>query len=145
MIGKKEIIVTTMDGEERKYLISKVPAVQGREIFTQYVPSAMPKIGDYAENEKLMFKLMSYVAVDQGEAGPLKLENRALIDNHVPDWETQLKIEKEMIEYNTSFFGRGKNSSSLETFLSKALQSATKTLMDSLLASLQAAKQRSKN
>lgn len=144
MIDQEERTIKDMSGNDVTFIISKVPAVAAREIFTQYIPTAMPKVGNYEENQKLMLKLMSFVAVPQ-ESGPLNLTSQALIDNHVDGFETLMKLEKEMIEYNTSFFVPGKISSSLEPLIAKALQSTIKTLTGSLQASLQAAKQASES
>jgi hypothetical protein len=107
MIQPKEVQI---DG--KTFIISKFPAIGGREIVSQYLSSAMPKIGDYRLNEELMLKLMCYVAVprDNG-AVPLQLSTKDLVNNHVTSdfpYETCLKIEKAMMEYNCSFFRDGR-------------------------------------
>ena len=49
-----------------------------------------------------MLKMMAYVCVPvSGEEIPLKTQ--ALIDNHVPDGESLIRLELEMLKYNTSF------------------------------------------
>lgn len=126
LIEAKEVIIN-----EKIYVISKVPAIPGREIFTQYLPSAAPKIGDYKINEQLMLKLLSYVAVIN-EGSYLRLTTQALIDNHVANWETLMKIEAAMIEYNCSFFQNGRASTFLGGIAQKLPQWITKTLTDSL-------------
>lgn len=103
MIEPKQIKVTTQSGAEKEYIISKFPAIQGREIIAKYPLSAMPKLGDYEVNEETMLKLMCFVAVPT-DNGPLQLTTRALVDNHFPDWETLAKVEVAMMEYNCSFF-----------------------------------------
>jgi hypothetical protein len=100
-------ITTIIDGKE--YILSKFPAVAGRKIISNYTLSAIPKLGDYNKNEETMFELMSYVAVKINDI-ELRLSNKALIDNHVPDWEVCLKIEMAMMEYNCRFFLEGKAS-----------------------------------
>lgn len=108
------------DGTTASYIISKFPAVAGREIVTQYPVSAIPKLGDYGVNEELMLKLMCFVGVTT-EAGTVQnLSTRMLVDNHVPDFETLMKIEMAMMEYNCSFFAQGKVSNVLEGLFSKA-------------------------
>ena len=63
MLEPKEIEI-----EGKKYIITKIPAVQGREILTQYPITAMPKIGQYKATEELMFKMMKYVyAISEGK------------------------------------------------------------------------------
>lgn len=122
--------VKTQDGTERTYLLSKFPAVAGREIVTQYPISAMPKLGDYKVNEDVMLKLMGYVGVQMDNGSVLRLSSRALIDNHIPDWETLARIEMAMMEYNVSFFGKGKSSLSLEAIIQKARPLITRILTD---------------
>jgi hypothetical protein len=102
MIQPKEITVKTQDGIEKTYIISKFPAIQGREIIAKYPLSAMPKLGDYEVNEETMLKLMCFVAVPNG-TDTLALSTRALVDNHFPDWETLARVEVAMMEYNVSF------------------------------------------
>ena len=108
LLDPKEIVVPIQDGEERVYIISRFPAMAGREIFKRYMASAIPKVGDYAVNEAMMFKIMSYVGVQvPGRETPLLLTSRALVDNHVPDWETLARLEEAMLSYNCSSFGKG--------------------------------------
>jgi hypothetical protein len=102
MIQPKEITVKTQDGVEKNYIISKFPAIQGREIIAKNPLSAMPKLGDYEVNEETMLKLMCFVAVPNG-TDTLALSTRALVDNHFPDWETLARVEVAMMEYNVSF------------------------------------------
>lgn len=130
MIEPKEVPIETQRGESRVYILSKFPAVQGREIIAKYPLSAVPKLGDYAVNEETMLKLMAFVAVPQGDRPPLQLTTRALVDNHVPDWETLARIEVAMLEYNVSFFANGKGSTFLEAIAAKAQAFLSRTLTD---------------
>ena len=119
MIEAKETDIELPDGKFKTFIISKFSAVAGREIVTQYPVSALPKLGDYATNEEIMLKIMAHVAVPQGDRSPLILTSRALVDNHVPDWETLAKLEWSMMEYNCSFFREGKVSTFLDDILAK--------------------------
>jgi len=130
MLAPKEFTVTTQAGENRTYILSKFPAVQGREIIAKYPLSAMPKLGDYAVNEETMLKLMSFVGVPRETGGPLCLTTRALVDNHVPDWETLARIEVAMMEYNVSFFGDGRALTFLEAIAQKFQASISRMLTD---------------
>ena len=114
------------------FIISKVPATVGREIICGYPLSAIPKLNEYKSNEELMFKLMRYVAkiVDGGE--PIVLENQILIDNHVKSWEVLMKLEKEMLVYNCSFFQNGRISTILRDFAQNIPTWISKILMDVL-------------
>lgn len=144
MLQPKEITVKAQDGTDKKFTISKFPAIAGREIICQYPVTAMPKVGDYQVNEEVMIKLMSYVAVDH-DGGKLPLTTRALIDNHVPDWETLAKIEVEMMSYNCSFFQNGKISGFFDTIQVTVQQLISSTLTDLLGQLSQVDKQPSKN
>lgn len=129
LLAPIEVDIELPDGSVKKFILSKFPAVAGREIITQYPTSAAPKIGSYALNEELMFKLMSYVAVPLADGLPLRLNSRALVDNHVPDFETLMRIEWEMMKYNCSFFSSGAASGFLELLMTKAEGLITKTLI----------------
>lgn len=118
----------------RNFIISKYPALAGREIVTQYLTSGLPKIGDYKRNEELAIKSLSYAAVVT-PAGELRLSNRDLIENHVGSFETCLRLEWAMLEYNCSFFRNGRASSFLKGIAQTIKQSGTQMLMD-LLAQL---------
>lgn len=126
LIKPKEFVIN-----EKTYILSRFPAVEGREIACKYPTSAIPKLGDYETNEQTMFKLMSYVcAVINGEK--VRLDNRALINNHVEDWETLMKIEAAMIEYNASFFQNGRISSFFEDFAQNVQVWISSTMTNSL-------------
>lgn len=99
------------DEGKRTFILSKLPAIVGREILSQYIPSAMPQ-GDYAKNQALMLKMMSFVAVVLEDGRQLRLTTAALIDNHC-DPETLMRIEIAMLEYNSAVFRNGKISSFL--------------------------------
>jgi len=139
MIEPKQVTIVTQAGDERVYTISKFPAMAGREIITQYPVTAAPKIGDYKANQEMMLKLMAYVTVEAGDV-PMALGSQSAIDNHVPDWQTLMKLEKEVLEYNCSFFAQGKLLVFLEGLAAQALPSIIKTLTDSLQQSLQVGK-----
>ena len=130
MLNPSEFVATLPDGTGKKYILHSFPAIAGREIITQYPTSAMPKIGDYHLNEELMLKLMCYVGVEQENGTVQCLTTRALVDNHVPDFETLMKIEMAMMQKNCSFFQQGKMSNILEMLAEKVQALITKTLMD---------------
>lgn len=138
------VTVVTLKGDNREYIISKFPAIAGREIVAGYPMSAIPKISEYKSNEEIMRKLMCYVGVEiNGNTIPLSTE--ALINNHVPDYETLVKLEIEMMKYNTSFFRDGVISTFSSGIVRKVIASISPTLTPLLLRLLEAAKQLSKN
>lgn len=141
MLEPKEVVV---DG--KVFVISKFPAVAGRKIMTQYPISAIPKVGEYTTNEEMMYLIMTYVAVKNvGSNTELQLVNRDLIDNHVPNWETLMKLEYLMMEYNCSFLANGKVSSFLESIAEKLPSWITKISTPLSEALSPAEKPRSKN
>ena len=145
MIEPKEITIQTMAGDHRTYTLSKFPAIAGREIVAKYPMSNAPKLGDYAVSEETMLKLMRYVGVPMDTGTPLMLTTAALVNNHVPDWETLAKLEMAMLEYNTSFFSRGKISGFLAGVEAKLPALITRILTDLSAQSSAAAKPRSKS
>lgn len=144
MIDEKTVKIE-LNGVSKNYILSKVPCIPAREIFSQYLTSATPKLGDYAVNQALMLKMMRYVQVDLGENDKLALENETLVNQHVPDWETLVMLEKEMIVYNCGFFQNGKSSDILEKLMSNALSKITEMLTDSLDVSFLAKKPNTEN
>ena len=132
MIQPKTVTIETQGGEVREYIISKFPAVAGREIIAKYPLSNMPKLGDYGVSEETMLKLMAHVAVvkvnDKGESVEYALKTRALVDNHVPDWETLAKLEMLTMEYNCSFFQNGRALNTLQGLARKAMPKIIETL-----------------
>lgn len=145
MIDPKEVTVTGIDGAEKTYVISKVPATVGREIVATYPVSAMPKLGDYQVNESIMLKMMQYVAATSPDGTEIPLRTKVLVDNHCADWQVLAKLEMAMLEYNTSFFGDGKVSKLLDKFGEKVPQLITKILTDFSAQSSEKEKQHSTN
>lgn len=134
LIKPKSVTLQDIDGDDRKYILSRFPAVEGREIVTQYpmanLLSTFPQGGGYRLSEQLMFKLMCYVAVDiNGQSQ--RLETRELIFNHVGDWELLGRLEWEMMFYNCSFFQKG----TLLTFFKEGVQKWTGKIVEMLTKS----------
>jgi len=122
--------IECQDGSKKAFILHKFPALAGREIVSQYPITAIPKIGDYKTNEEVCLKLMAYVGVEVESGVVLPLNSRALVDNHVPDFEALIRLEAAMLEYNCSFFGNGKGSAFFEIIVAKAQQLISKTLTD---------------
>ena len=147
LIKPKEITVIDSDRQQHTFIISRLPATIGREILAKYPLSNAPKIGDYEVSKEAMLKMMAYVAVEK-EGREIYLKTSTLIDNHVPDGEALIRLELEMLKYNTSFFGNGGSQNFLQYLLGKlsgSLPSIIKTLMASLPSSSQPASPLSQN
>lgn len=138
LIKPKEVMVKDCDGNEKIFIISRLPAVAAREVLAKYPVANIPKLGEYKASEEAMRLLMSCVAVPiEGREQPLRLTTNDLINNHIADGEQLLRLEMEMLRYNTSFFGNAGNSGFVETLIKKYLPLIMSTLMDSLPASVQ--------
>lgn len=129
LLEPKEIEVQTDKGP-RTFVISKFPAIAGREIVCGYPTSALPKVGDYKTNEDLMLKVMAHVESVTPEGERIRLSSRALIDNHVPDFEALLRLEWAMMEYNCSFFRNGALSGLAERAIPALSRMISQTLTD---------------
>lgn len=137
-LKEEEFIITDEDGKERKYILSNFDAVEGRRIVSQYPMTGLPQVGNYDENEKLMIRLMHYVAVVTSDGRKLRLSTMELINNHVPNFEILAKIEMRMMEKNCSFFRDGR---SLD-FLDNLAQIFSRKLLEILtLSSAQSSQQ----
>lgn len=111
----------------KSFVLNKVPFTAAREIFTQYVPSALPR-SEYKRNEELMKKLMSYVAVPHETMGNLFLTTQELIDSHITSLQMGLKLEYAMIHYNVDFLADGSLSTFFDGIAEKLPQWITKIL-----------------
>lgn len=123
------------------FIISKIPAVDAREIVAKYTTSNIPKVGEYDASEAVMLKMMTYVARVTPEGKHIRLLTKALVNNHVPNWEILTKIEWEMMRYNCSFFQNGKASDFLGSVMSLARSEVTQMLTNLLGKLLPAEKQ----
>lgn len=107
LIKPKEFEIELPEGGTQIFILSKIPAVEAREIICQYPLTSIPKIGDYKSNEDIMMKLMNYVAVPLASGVQQRLTTRQLINNHLKS-EYQaillMKIEDTMFFYNYGFF-----------------------------------------
>lgn len=140
MIQPKEISING-----KKFIISKLPATVGREVLFLYPTSNIPKVGDYKASQDIMLKLMSYVAVETADGTQVELKTQALVDNHIPNAETLILLEKEMFAYNFDFFTNGNASNFLKTLEKRATQKGIGMLTTLLERLSQAGKQPSKN
>ena len=114
LIKPLDITITDIDGIDRHYRISRFPAVVGLEIIAK-VPSNIATLSKQLPYLKeLVLQMCKYIAVDaptdDGGTHEITLSTQALIDNHVPDGQTLLRLLFELIRHNTSFFGRADQS-----------------------------------
>lgn len=135
LIKPQTITVTDADKTPHTFVVSRMPAVAGREVLAKYPLANMPKTGDYSVSQEAMLLMMSYVGKEMENGDVLRLKTQGLIDNHVPDGEALIRLEIEMLRYNTSFFGSAGGKNFLDSLLDKitgTLPSIIKTLIHSL-------------
>lgn len=133
LLKTKDAVFTDQDGVDHTYILSKFPAVEGREILCQWPITSLPKVGDYHANQDVMYKLMSYVGVPQKDKDPLRLTTKELINNHAPDAMVLMAIESHMFKYNFGFFLEEK----ALTFFERLMQMVDSKISSMLTASLQ--------
>lgn len=124
--------LTDIDGEKHTYILSRFPATKGREILAKYPLTNLPKLGKYVESQENMLELMAFVAVQLEDGRQLPLTTQALVDNHVPDGESLIRLEIEMLKYNTSFFGLVGSSQTWEGLIQRFLPIVIETLATTL-------------
>lgn len=133
MLKPKEITVVDIDGEEKKYLITRFPATAGMEILYKLPTAGIPKIGDFEVLKETRDDIFKYVyAVTDG--GEIALTTKALIDNHVPDAETAYKVMGAILTYNFQSISK-LTSGSLISSMSEKILSVSRKLLTELSAS----------
>ena len=144
MLKPKEIEVVDIDGKERKFTISRMPATIGMEVLYKLPISAMPKIGDFDSLKGVRDDIFKYVYVET-EGGPVALSTSTLVDNHTNDAETALKVMGEMLQHNYSFFQKGTISAFFDNIAAKVPSMAQKILTQLSPALSKQSKRRSKS
>ena len=127
LIAPKEVEIEDRNGEKRVYIFSQPPYFDAREITSQWVSGAIPKVGDYRLNEEMAKKLFSYVAAIDKDGKQIRLTTKALVENHVPDLITGGRIELGMIEYILGFSVLGQVSAFLTSAIKTSLAKTSKT------------------
>ncbi len=136
----------TVDINGYKFIISKMPCTVAQEVIFKLPTGLVPLISQYSQAEEMAFKMLSYCerVYTDGRAN-VPLVSKAIIDNHVPDFQTLMKLEQECLQYNYDFFAQGKVLSFLNKGLSLAESKASGILTDLLDRLLSAGVQLSTN
>ena len=107
LLKPKEFSVVDLDGVTRRYLIGKIPyAAGGRRLAVDGI--AQIKKLEYIQDNDLAALMFSHISALTEDGTEIRLTTNALIDNHVPDIPTGLRLEMELIEHNTGFSVAGK-------------------------------------
>jgi len=141
MRKRKEVVIKDIDGVKHTYKVERYPATVGMEVIVQLPMTGLPKVGDFEELKGVRDTIFSYIYNDKDMA----LETKALIDNHVPDGETALKLMKESLEFNYSFFQKGILSNFLTNLTGRIPQAVQRILMDLYQQSSAKSKRHSKS
>lgn len=146
LLNPKPVTVADRNGGEHHYIIGQFPAITGREVAAKYPTSiaALAKQWEenqYGENEKIMLKALSFVDRVLEDGNTVRLSTAALVDNHVPDAETLLRLERALLDHNFSFFEKFNRSISSGGIVQNMIKLVTSTLISSLQQSSRQGKQ----
>ena len=97
----------------KKYILSKFPAMDGREIMRRYAILEKQRMNNENStieggDRDLINLVMKYVAISLPDGRPLSLTTETLIDNHVPDWMALTRLEAEIVKYNSDPLDEGR-------------------------------------
>lgn len=115
-----------------KFIISQMPCTVAQEVAFKLPPGLLPLVGNFTQAEDMYVKMLSYCERVYDDGRHIKLINKDLIDNHVPDFDTLLQLEREVIEYNYGFFDTEKLLNLLNRCLSHVESRVSKILTDLL-------------
>ena len=106
LLDPKEVCIADKDGHQHTYKIGKVPyAAGGRRLAVEAI-SKLKKL-DYIDDPDLARMMFRHVAVMTSDGQEIILSTDELVNNHVPDIPTGLKIEMALVEHNTGFSPAG--------------------------------------
>lgn len=125
-----------------KFIISKMPCTVAQEVIVKLPAGFIPIINNFAQSQDMAFKMLSYCERVYDDKANVPLISQALIDNHVPDFNTLIQLENACINYNYDFFANGKAWNFLTKGLCLAESKVSEMLTDLLDKLLQAEKQR---
>lgn len=112
-----------------KFIISKMPCTVAQEVIFNLPTGLIPIISEFKKTEDQAFKMLSYCerVYTDGKSN-VPLISKAIIDNHVPDFDTLIKLEYECLNYNFDFFTNGR---ALD-FLNKGVSLAKSNILEIL-------------
>lgn len=124
-----------------KFIISQMPCTVAQEVAFKLPPGLIPIMGNFTQAEDMYVKMLSYCERIYDDGRHVKLISKDIIDNNLPDFETLLLLEKEVIEYNFGFFDTGKLLTLLNGLLSH-VESRVSGILTDLLDKLLSAEER---
>ena len=117
----------------QKFIISKMPCTVAQEVIFNLPNGLIPIISDFKKAEEQAFKMLAYcerVYTDGRSSVPLI--SKAIIDNHVNDFDTLRKLEWECLQYNFNFFADGRALNFLNEGVSLVKSNLSEILTDLL-------------
>lgn len=128
-----------------KFIIGKMPCTVAQEVIFSLPNGLIPIISEFKKAEDQALKMLSYCERVYSDGRSVPLISKAIIDNHIPDFDTLIKLEYECLEYNYSFFSDGRALSFLNRGVSLAKSNVSEILTDLLGKLSHLAEQRSGN
>ena len=108
MIEPKTVEIEDQQGKTHTFKIGEMPYLDGgREVCSQYITTAAPLVGKYKENQELAVKMFRHISKVTEDGGEIKLTTEALINNHIPDFMTGVRLEVAALEHNVGFSAIG--------------------------------------
>lgn len=116
-----------------KFIISKMPCTTAQEVIFNMPAGLIPVISNFAKSEEQAFKMLKYTERVYSDGRPnVPLISKEIINNHVPDFDTLIKLEYECLQYNFDFFKDGRALNFLNAGLSHVQSSISEILTDLL-------------
>lgn len=115
-----------------KFIISKMPCTVAQEVIFNLPTGLIPIISEFKKSEEQAFKMLAYCERVYTDKNNVPLKSKAIIDNHVPDFDTLIKLEYECLNYNFDFFGNGRALDFLNKGISLAKSNVSEILTDLL-------------
>lgn len=100
-----------------KFLISKMPCMTAQEVAVKLPTGLLPLINQFSQSEEMVIKMLACCQRIYKDKPNVPLISKEIINNHVPDFDTLIKLEHECVQYNYDFFENGK----LLNFLNKGV------------------------
>ena len=104
LIKAEQVTVKDLDGNEHNFNVGRFPAIRGALLLKRLIPTGKDIFQGEDGNFERDLKDVLYYAnkfLDDGDEVPLI--TGAMIDNHVPDGETAIKLALLVLNHNTNF------------------------------------------
>lgn len=91
--------------EGKQIVIHKAPATVAYSAALKY--SEQIGKGELAGTEDCLYELLKYAEVELGDGRRAKLTNKEIINQHLHDVMSLMKLQKAVVEFNFGFFASG--------------------------------------